>query len=138
MIISVLGCVRSRDGLFLPTMPERLFVYGTLAPGRSNAEQLARVPGTWSRARVRGRLFPKGWGASLGYPALVLDADCGIVEGFLFSSDVLQAHWERLDAFEGEGYERVRTQVEREDGTMLEAYIYQLSPGERASLPSTA
>jgi gamma-glutamylcyclotransferase (GGCT)/AIG2-like uncharacterized protein YtfP len=114
----------------------RLFVYGTLAPGRSNAEQLSCMQGTWTCARVRGRLFPMGWGASLGYPALVLDASAGMVAGFLFSSKDLPAHWARLDTFEGEGYERVRTQVEREDGTMVEAYVYQLSARDRASLPT--
>lgn len=33
-------------------MPEHLFVYGTLAPGRPNAHVLAEVPGTWRPATI--------------------------------------------------------------------------------------
>ena len=66
-------------------MPDRLFVYGTLAPGRSNAHVLATVPGTWEPATVRGTLFPEGWGAALGYPGIVLSVEGG---GFRASSSV--------------------------------------------------
>ena len=86
-------------------MPDRLFVYGTLAPGRSNAHVLATVPGTWEPATVRGTLFPEGWGAALGYPGIVLSVEGGEVPGLIFSSPELPAHWARLDEFEGEGYE---------------------------------
>lgn len=106
---------------------ERLFVYGTLAPGRPNAHVLAIVPGNWQPATVRGTLFPEGWGAAAGYPGIVLDALGDEVHGFVFSSDVLAAHWERLDAFEGEGYERVVTTATLADGTRVDAWIYRLS-----------
>ena len=67
--------------------PHRLFVYGTLAPGRSNAHVLADVPGEWEPATVTGTLLPEGWGAAAGYPGIILDAQGGRVAGFLFSSD---------------------------------------------------
>ena len=107
-------------------MTHRLFVYGTLAPGRPNEHMLARVPGEWEPATVNGTLLPQGWGAALGYPAIVLDEHAGAVEGLLFSSASLSEHWSRLDEFEGEGYERVLTTATRRDGTAVNAYIYKL------------
>ena len=83
-------------------MTHRLFVYGTLAPGRPNAHVLADVPGQWEPATVTGTLRQQGWGAEVGYPGIVLDARGGEVEGFLFSSEHLAECWARLDAFEGE------------------------------------
>ena len=119
-------------------MPHRLFVYGTLAPGRSNAHVLAPIPGEWEPATVTGTLLPEGWGAAAGYPGIVLDEHGAEVAGFLFSSDVLAEHWPRLDAFEGEGYERVLTTATRRDGTTVEAYVYALAasqPGGRRRGP---
>ncbi len=119
-------------------MPHRLFVYGTLAPGRSNAHVLAPIPGEWEPATVTGTLLPEGWGAAAGYPGLILDEHGAEVAGFLFSSDALAEHWPRLDAFEGEGYERVLTTATRTDGTTVEAYVYALAasqPGGRRRGP---
>ena len=119
-------------------MPDRLFVYGTLAPGRSNAHVLAPIPGAWEPATVTGTLLPEGWGAAAGYPGIVLDEHGAEVAGFLFSSDALAEHWPRLDAFEGEGYERVLITATRRDGTAVEAYVYALAasqPGGRRRGP---
>ena len=108
-------------------MIHRLFVYGTLAPGRPNAHLLADVPGQWQPATVTGTLRQEGWGAEVGYPGIVLDERGDEVEGFLFSSERLAERWAELDAFEGEGYARVLTPVRLGDGTGVEAYIYSLS-----------
>ena len=107
-------------------MTHRLFVYGTLAPGRANAHMLANVPGTWEPGTVIGTLIPEGWGAAEGCPGIILNDDGDEVEGFLFSSESLAEHWARLDAFEGDGYERVLTKVKLNDGTMLDAHVYAL------------
>lgn len=110
----------------------RLFVYGTLAPGRSNEHMLRDVAGTWESASVRGRLYPEGWGASLGFPAVVLDEAAPEVPGLLFSADALSEHWQRLDEFEGDGYDRVLTEVSLAAGGTATAYVYVLrgpSPG---------
>lgn len=109
-------------------MHPRLFVYGTLAPGRSNAHVLADVPGTWQPAQVRGTVHNVTWGPAAGYPGLVLDEDAGEVRGLLFTSDELPAHWARLDAFEGEGYARVPVTATLDDsGATVQAFVYVLS-----------
>lgn len=108
-------------------MTPRLFVYGTLAPGHANAHILAGVPGTWEPATVRGRLYPDGWGAALGYPGLVLDEAGEAVDGLVFTSEALAAHWARLDEFEGEGYRRALTEATLPDGRVVPAYVYRLS-----------
>ena len=108
-------------------MIHRLFVYGTLAPGRPNEHVLSDVPGEWEAGTVNGTLVHDGWGAAASYPGIVLDEHGGEVEGFLFSSNSLAEHWARLDDFEGEGYERVLTIVKLKEGTAVDAYIYRLS-----------
>ena len=110
-------------------MTNRLFVYGTLAPGRSNAHVLADVRGTWESASTRGRLLQEGWGAAAGYPGLIPDEDGPEVPGLVFTSDELGAHWARLDEFEGDGYERVLVSVKLGSGTVYQAYVYSLSQG---------
>ena len=105
---------------------QRLFVYGTLAPGRPNDHLLKEIGGSWQSASVRGRLDPEGWGATLGYPGIVLDEAGEEVAGFVFSSGNLSQHWEKVDEFEGEGYERARTLAKLSDGRKVDAYIYVL------------
>ena len=101
----------------------RLATYGTLAPGRVNNGQLAALTGHWRRGTVRGRLVGAGWGAELGFPGLILEPSGAAVEVHVFESPDLPDHWLRLDAFEGDGYRRVVTQVRTQDGD-LDASIY--------------
>ncbi|MBB3609454.1 gamma-glutamylcyclotransferase family protein [Rhizobium sp. BK602] len=108
------------------TPENRLATYGTLAPGRVNHHHLEGLDGIWSRGIVRGRLLQSGWGAALGFPGLELSDDGAEIDVFLLESTDLPAHWERLDAFEGEGYSRVVATVWTEDGER-EAYIYVLA-----------
>ena len=107
-------------------MIQRLFVYGTLAPGRPNERVLEAVPGVWEPATVRGDLLPEGWGAGVGFPGIVLDEQGSEVEGFVFSSPSLHAHWERLDDFEGDGCQRVLTAARLRDGRTVDAHIFVL------------
>lgn len=109
-------------------MTHRLFVYGSLAPGRPNAHVLDQVPGTWEPATIRGELRPEGWGAAIGYPGIVLDERGEEIAGLVFSSEALDAHWARLDLFEGEGYRRVPASVTLEDGSVVQAQVYALRP----------
>ncbi|HEY6744907.1 MAG TPA: gamma-glutamylcyclotransferase [Mycobacteriales bacterium] len=101
----------------------RLATYGTLAPGRPNHHQLDGLEGRWSRGHVRGRLVDAGWGASFGYPALVLEPEGPAVEVAVFESADLPAHWSRIDEFEGPGYVRVPTTVRIAQG-QIQAFIY--------------
>ena len=110
-------------------MKQRLFVYGTLAPGQRNEHVLADIPGEWEAATVTGKLLPQGWGAAIGFPGIVLDEGGDTVHGLLFSSESLSAHWPRIDEFEGDGYMRVLTTARRADGSTVSAYIYSLSAG---------
>lgn len=106
---------------------DRLFVYGTLAPGRPNAHVLADVPGSWQAATVRGTRVAQGWGAAVGYPGLVPSADGGsgdVVHGFVFTSPALHAHWRRLDDFEGEGYVRVTVRATLDTGIVVDTQAY--------------
>lgn len=108
-------------------MSIRLFVYGTLAPGRPNQHVLAKIEGHWQPARVKGRLEQSGWGAELGYPGLVLDDGAGEVSGLLFTAEGLAEQWPMLDEFEGSGYKRCVTQATLACGEEVECYVYTLS-----------
>ena len=107
-------------------MSNRLFVYGTLGPSRPNAHVMEAIGGSWENASVRGTLHQEGWGAEMGYPAITVDPAGEPVKGFLFLSDNLPNHWDELDAFEGDAYERILIDVELESGGTAEAWIYSL------------
>jgi gamma-glutamylcyclotransferase (GGCT)/AIG2-like uncharacterized protein YtfP len=108
----------------------RLATYGSLAPGRPNHHQLAALDGRWLEGQVRGRLVDAGWGAALGYPALVLDPDGVDVPVHVFESDDLPQHWARLDEHEGSDYRRVVVTVRTPEGD-LKASIYELADDAR-------
>jgi gamma-glutamylcyclotransferase (GGCT)/AIG2-like uncharacterized protein YtfP len=105
------------------SIDQRLAVYGTLAPGRSNHHELDGLTGEWRRGMVRGRLIAEGWAATEGYPALILDPQAPPVEVLLFESADLPAHRPRLDDFEGPGYRRTAVTVSIGDAS-IDAWIY--------------
>ena len=107
-------------------MNQRLFVYGTLAPGRPNEHVLTPLGGAWQPATVKGQLEQQGWGAAMGFPGLVLDEAGEEISGFLFTSENLDSFWDTLDDFEGEQYERVLADVYLHDGSSVETYVYVL------------
>lgn len=107
-------------------MIQRLFVYGTLAPGRPNENVLNEIGGSWESGTVTGILREEGWGAAMGCPGIVLKEYGDEIQGFLFSSEKLAGHWARLDEFEGNAYERVLTAVKLKDNRTMDAYIYEL------------
>ena len=105
---------------------DRLATYGSLAPGRVNHHQLSALEGRWLRGMVRSRLVEAGWGAALGHPGLVLDPKGAVIEVHVFESAALPEHWDRLDAFEGDGYRRVVAHVTTDEGEVA-AWIYALA-----------
>lgn len=113
-------------------MLERLFVYGTLAPGKPNAHVVGAVAGHWQKAWINGHLLKKGWGSEQGYPGILVDAAGEPVEGYVLTSESLGSEWTRLDDFEGIEYERVIAPVRLEDGHVVEAFVYQvrITPAE--------
>ncbi len=108
---------------------ERLFIYGSLQPGGPNEHVLADVAGEWLPAVLKGRLVDAGWGASMGFPGIVIDDSGDDVHGHLLVSTELGAIWPELDAFEGEEYERVTAVVTLNSGEQVEASVYALRTG---------
>ena len=107
--------------------PHRLATYGSLAPGQPNHYQLEGLGGRWLTGHLYGTLVEDGWGADLGYPALVLDDGGTRIDVHVFESAELPAHWARLDAFEGPGYERVPVTVHTAGGDVT-AFLYAHRP----------
>jgi gamma-glutamylcyclotransferase (GGCT)/AIG2-like uncharacterized protein YtfP len=105
----------------------RLFVYGTLAPGQPNEHIVSGLDGTWQPGSVRGDLKQIGWGANMGYPGLVLNHQGDHIRGLVLTTHKLADFWGELDAFEGAEYQRVITSVEMDSGETIEAYVYALS-----------
>lgn len=103
-----------------------LFVYGTLGPGRPNAHIMENIGGSWQQGYVCGNLREAGWGAAMGFPGIELTLEGEQIAGYVFSSANLPAHWAMLDAFEGEGYQRVPVEVVLQDGSTLMSEIYAL------------
>ena len=103
----------------------RLAIYGTLAPGQVNHHIVEGIGGRWLKGRVHGRLIQAGWGAEHGCPGMHLDPQGEVIDVNVLEADNLPDHWERLDAFEGDEYARVRTQAETNEG-LVEVHIYVL------------
>ncbi len=107
-----------------------LIVYGSLGPGGLNHDQMEGLQGEWREGWVTGTLLHQGWGAHLGYPVLRWDPAGQRVRAYLFTSADLPAHWDRLDTFEGEAYERMLVPFHGDDGARSVGYLYALA-GER-------
>lgn len=107
---------------------ERLFVYGTLRPGHSNAHIMDNIGGEWQPAMCRVCFMNAAGERRRIFPGVVLCQQPGLgFDGYLFPVHKLSAHWPMLDAFE-EGYDRVAVDVTMEDGQRVTAWIYQLQP----------
>jgi gamma-glutamylcyclotransferase (GGCT)/AIG2-like uncharacterized protein YtfP len=104
-----------------------VFVYGTLllpriqrrVTGREFEAMPARVHG-FARRRVRDET----------YPTLVPAAPSSNVDGALLGG-VDAAALARLDAYEGDAYERISVRALRADGAVVTAWLWLLRPSER-------
>lgn len=108
-----------------------LFCYGTLqsplvmkaVTGQAFSGQEATLD-NWARFRVRGS----------EYPGIIPQAD-STVHGKLYW-DLGEGAMAKLDAFEGDKYERVLVQVTMPDGTSEQAYVYAIKEDCREMLSS--
>lgn len=64
---------------------ERLFIYGTLAPGRANNKVVEGITGSWQNATLKGKLIEQGWGAEMGCPGIIPSDNGEQVEGYLLT-----------------------------------------------------
>ena len=101
-------------------------VYGSFAPGRANHSKIAHIPGAWQQGTIYGKLEHHGWGATLGYPGYVTTANPEPIPVQLLFSDELPKHWQRLDHFEGDDYERILVDFTTESGQKGKGNIYAL------------
>ena len=72
-----------------PNAPDRLVVYGSLAPGRSNHHHLADIRGVWREGWVEGVLCDRGWGAARGFPGIRPERGGPRVDVHVFESSEL-------------------------------------------------
>jgi gamma-glutamylcyclotransferase (GGCT)/AIG2-like uncharacterized protein YtfP len=96
----------------------RLFVYGTLMPGRLRWPLIADDVVGQRPSAVAGTLYDTG----LGYPALVLGGDRQVGGWLLGLSERAPAVLEYLDAVEGPRY--LRTDVTTVDGCRALTYAF--------------
>lgn len=104
----------------------RLAVYGTLAPGASNHHELAGCRGRWRPGTVHGHLTHRE------YPELRPAPDAPRIVVQVLDSRDLPTRWAALDAFEGEGYQRLLVVVALAAGPTL-ANLYAAAPRRRRS-----
>lgn len=104
-------------------MHRHCFTYGSLMSAdimsRVCAAQLTGIPASlagFSRHPVRGEAYPG-----------IVPAARGRVDGLLYQ-DLPVAVWRRLDAFEGDLYERRSVSVTLADGRSMEADTYVFKP----------
>lgn len=87
--------------LLLDYANQKLFTYGTLAPGKPNHSILSGLEGRWGRCTTRGERV----GVS-GLPMFHWRLSGSNIEGQLFVPPDLAKQWAQLDQFEGACYKR--------------------------------
>ena len=97
----------------------RLIVYGSLAPGGTNAFMLAGLVGEWHPCRIRGHL-----GTYRGFKSFRYDPQGPEHPAWLLSCAELSRVILELDDFEGEEYER-RIIPARVNGRSVMAQVYE-------------
>jgi len=78
---------------------------------------------------IKGQLTNEGWGAELGYFGFKhshIDEQDKIEAHILFSEEIVD-NWLYLDEFEGNGYIRILTKFELENGEVGVGNIYAIN-----------
>lgn len=95
-------------------------VYGTLAPGEANEEVLRDLTGEWIEGVVSGTIRIR---ANLKVFRWLSGSSQVRVK--VLHSHLLPSRWQALDQFEGMAYHRILVPVQKLDGSMLVANIYE-------------
>lgn len=111
-------------------MSDHCFTYGSLMCDDIMGAVTAAAPLRPVPARLAG--YRRAPVAGADYPGMVPAAE-GRVEGVLYL-DLPAAAWPRLDAFEGDEYQRSAVEVELPDGRRLTAWTYVFKPEYAARL----
>jgi gamma-glutamylcyclotransferase (GGCT)/AIG2-like uncharacterized protein YtfP len=99
---------------------QRLASYGSLRPGESNFKVVEEICGSWAPGVVRGTIA-----VELGYFVYYWEQESpNTVPVLVLNSIELDAHWPRIDEFEGDNYRRVLVPVELDDGRIQVCNIY--------------
>jgi gamma-glutamylcyclotransferase (GGCT)/AIG2-like uncharacterized protein YtfP len=102
-----------------------LVVYGTLAPGRVNYNQVEHIVGTWRNdVYVEGEFVSSGWAVEFGYPMIRWKPGGSRVASYLLISEMLSAYWPDLDRFEGSEYCRILVPVFDQQGFVTVGNVY--------------
>ena len=105
-----------------------LIIYGSLAPNAPNHSVVEHIKGNWEKGIIRGSIEMKGWGADLGYYGFRHTRENQQeIKVFVLFSHELVANWKMLDDFEGNGYRRILTKYELENGQTGAGYIYAIN-----------
>ena len=103
-----------------------IFVYGTLQIGKQHENILRELGGNWQKGYVYGKLTNVSAGPDYGYPCLKLDKKGAKIYGMVFDSKNLEKKIKEIDKFEGKNYKRVVTEIYLENGSKIQAYLYEL------------
>lgn len=102
-----------------------LVVYGTLAPGRPNHNQVEHIVGTWrDDVYMEGEFINTGWAIKYGYPMIRWKPGGSRVASYLLTSEMLPSCWTDLDNFEGPEYCRILIPVFDEQGFITVGNVY--------------
>ena len=101
-----------------------LFTYGTLQPGEVAEHYLNQISGTWHDAYVYGKCIKN---LDIDYPIIKLDLEGEKIMGKLFCTNELSNIIEDIDAYEGDKYKRLITDVYVKNGSKQRAYVYVLN-----------
>jgi predicted metal-dependent HD superfamily phosphohydrolase len=88
---------------------------------------MTAIGGAWREGfAMPGVREPKGWGAAIGYPGVAWKTGPSAIDVWVFESRNLSAHWDALDAFEGEEYVRLYVPLTRAGAASEIAFTYAL------------
>ncbi len=113
-------------------MRQNFFTYGAFSQGKVHYPKYSQLIQNSEKASVRGEVYR----LRSGYPLIELNPEGLRIQGSLCELTVTESFWSILDELLGFDsmrpekslFLRQTVQVEREDGTLIEAQIYGLNP----------